>query len=312
MAKTLAQLEQQLDTYSTQALPPMISARKLTLKTTRKPEKIEVLARAIMDEANTRAAFEKLKPEQKVLLRLLRELGGRGTIGALKVAAGAVGIARFDEHLGALMTSALVLYTEPTRVRHELWNARPAYTSWNANPAYFIELVEAALELADDSIELPPPAHSLEAYAGEPFSIEEQSPAALLHVLFNVIRWAGEREITLTKTTGTLRKADLKALDNLLKDQAELKDFAIALALGSGLLQQKRESITVNSQAAEFFTRAPREQIERLFRAWLQLEDWSEFFRIPKSRPAVSSSRAPVRRITIGITVPAMCRRRRV
>ena len=283
MAKTLAQLKAQLDSYSTQALPPMISARRLALKTTRKPEKIEVLARAILDEANTRAAFEKLPPEPKMLLRLLREAGGGCTIAALKIAAGAVGLANFNEHLGQLMSAALVLYSEPTRVRHELWNASvAAYNSWSADPQYPIEIVETAIPLADDSIELPPPAHILEAYAAEPYLIEEQSPAALLHVLFNVVKWASEREITLTKTTGTLRKADLKALDNQLKDQVELKEFAIALALGGGLLLQKRESITPNAQASEFFARAPREQIERLFRAWLALENWSEFFRIPE------------------------------
>ncbi len=280
MAKTAAQLEQQLDTYSTQALPPMISARKLTLKTTRKPEKIEVLARAIMSRDSTRAAFDKLKPEQKVLLRLLRDLGAYSTIAALKIAAGAVGLARFDEHLDALMTSALVLYAEPTRVRHELWNARPAYSSWNKNAEFKIEIVETARELADDSIPLPPPAHALQAYAQEPYSIEEQSPASLLHVLWSVTRWASEREITLTKTTNTLRKADLKALDGLLKEQGNLKGFAIALALGTGLLLQQRERITADAESSEFFARAPRAQIERLFQSWLRLENWSEFFHI--------------------------------
>ena len=43
MAKSLAQIRQQLDWYSTQALPMMLAARQMALKATRKPERIEAL-----------------------------------------------------------------------------------------------------------------------------------------------------------------------------------------------------------------------------------------------------------------------------
>lgn len=288
MAKTFATLERQLDSYSTQALPLMISARKLKLKSTSKGEKIEALVRDIADQKSTRAAFDQLKDESKLLLRLLREMGGKGTIGALKVAASAVGLTRFDAHFHELLKYALVLYSAPGRVRHELWDTSPAYTSWEADQSYEIEGVEAALALADDSIELPPPAHNLEIYRGEPYHVEEQSPANLLHVLFNVVRWASEREITLTKTTGTLRKADLKALDNLLKDQSELKGFALSLAFKAGLLIQKRERMTPVPRASEFFKLVPREQVGQLFEAWKKMENWSEFFQIPEIEAATN------------------------
>ena len=283
MAKTSAALERQLDSYSTQALPAMISARKVALKTTRKPEKIAALARAINDPENTRAAYDKLAPEQKMLLRLLREAGGQGTIGALKSAADAVAIPDFDGHFHELLRHALVLYATPGRVRHELWNAAvPAWNNWEADVDYGIEGVALALEWADDSLAFPPPKQGLVAYEAEPYSIEEQSPSALLHVVWSVVRWASEREITLTKTTGTLRKADLKALDGQLKERIDLKGFALALALEVGLLNQKREKITPAPDASAFFARAPREQIERFFQAWMKLQGWSEFFRIPE------------------------------
>ena len=283
MAKTYAEIERQLDSYSTLALPPMISARKLTLKTTRKPEKIEALARAIGDEKNTRAAFEQLAPPQKMLLRLLREQGGQSTIGALKTAGNTIGITNFDRHFHELLRYALVLYSTPSRVRHELWDASvAAYNSWEADLSYGVEGVALALELADDSIELPPPKQSLQAYQEEPYAIEESNPSALLHVVWSVVRWASEREITLTKTTGMLRKADLKVLDAQLKEQINLKGFALALALEVGLLKQKREKISAAADASAFFARAPREQVERFFEAWLKLQGWSEFFRIPE------------------------------
>ena len=218
-----------------------------------------------------------------MVLRLLREAGGASTIAALKVAANARGITRFDEHLGELMASALVLYTEAARVRHELWNRRSnSYSGWIQDPEYRIEIVEAASALADDSIELPPSAEAVELYAAEPYGIEERSPAALLHAVWSVVRWASERDLTLTKTTGALRKADVKALDNQLKEAVELRDFAFVLALGSGLLEVRRERVVAHRNASQLFEMPPREQIARLLKTWLALENWSEFFRIPE------------------------------
>ena len=226
MAQTIAKLEGWLDLYSNQALAPMLKARKIFNKQTRKPVMIKDLARALQDEANTRAAYEELDAEQKLLLHLLQKQGGRGTIKTLRVEASALGILGFDGHLHELLRYALVLYVTPARVRHELWEAStPGYNSWSQNPEYVIEGTDAAMKLAADAVELPPPAHALQAYQGEPFAIEEGAPAALLHALFNVVKWASEREITLTKTSGTLRKADQKVLDGLLKDQLELKGF---------------------------------------------------------------------------------------
>ena len=283
MAQSNLEIRQRLDFYSNIALGSMASGRNLPKKPTRKPELIDVLARAIADKSNTRAAFEQLDPNAKMLLRLLREQGGKCTIGALKVAGNAVGIVEFDAHFDALLRCALVLYTAPTRVKHELWQASvPGYNSWQADLDWSIEAIPLALELADDSIELPAPTQTLEAYDAEPFSMEEQSGATLLHVVWSVVRWATDRELTLTKTTGMLRKADLKVLDNQLKESADLKGFALALSLEIGLMHNRRGTIVPDKRAPEFFARAPREQIQKLFEAWQQLENWSEFFRIPE------------------------------
>ena len=283
MAQTSAELRQQLDLYAGPSLAMMLKARGAYRKQTIKRDVIDAMIKVIGDEAGTRAAFEQLRDEQKVLLRLLRQQGGKSTVAALKVEANAVGIGNFDNQLHELMRQALVLFNTPGNVRHELWRvADGRYSNWSLDAQYGIAGTPIALELADDSIELPKPTHALEPYLGEPYSIEEQAATALLHVVWSIVRWAGEREITLTKTTGTLRKTDLKALDNQLKEQADLKGFAMALAFGIGLLKQKREKITASPDAAAFFGRPAREQVERLFEAWLKLENWSEFFRIPE------------------------------
>ena len=283
MAQTSKELLEQLDLYAGPSLAMMLKARGAYKKQTTKRDVISAMVKVIGDEDGTRAAFDKLRDEQKFLLRLLREQGGSNTIHALKVEANAVGIGDFDNHLHELMRQALVLFNTPGNVRHEIWRvADERYSSWNLDAQYGIAGTPAALELANDSIELPQTTHALEAYKGEPYSIEEQAATPLLHVVWSVVRWAGEREITLTKTAGTLRKADLKALDNQLKEQVNMKGFALALAFETGLLKQKREKITASPDATAFFARPAREQIERLFEAWLKLENWSEFFRIPE------------------------------
>lgn len=283
MTQTPDSLKRQLDLYAGPALATMLKARGAYNKQTLKKDVIAALVKVIGDEKGTRATFDELHKEQKVLLRLLRDQGGSSTVHALKVAASAVEIRDFDAHLGELMRRALVLFNTPGNVRHELWRPDDGrYSNWKLNVDYGIVGVEMALELADDSIALPAVTHALEVYAGEPYSSAEQSPATLLHVIWSIVRWATERELTLTKTTGALRKADVKALDAQLKEQAELKGFALALAFEVGLLQQKREKVTATSGAAAFFAGSPHVQIDRLFAAWLQLQGWSEFFRIPE------------------------------
>ncbi len=283
MAQTTEALKRHLDLHAGPTLALMLKARGAYEKQTTKRAIMDALVKVIGDAKNTRAAFEKLRPDQKVLLRVLREQGGNCTVAELKIANNALGIGHFDANLGELMRHALVLFDTPGNVRHELWRVNDGrYSNWELDERYGIRGVEAALELADDSIELPAPTHELEIYAPEPYSIEEQSPTALLHVAWSIVRWASEREITLTKTTGTLRKADLKALEDQLKEQADLREFAMALAFGVGLLQQKREKIVAAPDANSFFSRPPREQIEKLAQAWLELQNWSEFFRIPE------------------------------
>ena len=283
MAQTPDSLRRQLDLYAGPALATMLKARGAYQKQTIKKDIVNALIKVIGDESGTRIAFDQLRNEQKVLLRLLREMGGNATVHALRLAANAVGMGNFDAHLGELMRQALVLFNTPGNVRHELWRADDGrYSNWNLNPQYGIAGVEKALEMADDSIALPKITHELEVYQGEPYSSAEQSPATLLHVVWSVVRWASEREITLTKTEGTLRKADLKVLDAQLKEQTELKGFALALAFEVGLLTQKREKITATPQASAFFGQPAHAQIEKLFAAWLRLQGWSEFFRIPE------------------------------
>ncbi len=283
MAQNTQNLKQQLDLYAGPSLAMMVKARGAYQKQTTKRDVIDAMVKVIGDEDGTRAAFEQLSAQQKVLLRLLREQGGSSTVHALKVEANAVGIGNFDNHLHELMRQALVLFNTPGNVRHEIWRvADGRYSNWDLDAQYGIEGTKTALELANDSIELPKPTHALEAYNEEPYSIEEQAATPLLHVVWSVVRWAGEREITLTKTAGTLRKTDLKALDNHLKEQVNMKGFALALAFETGLLKQKREKIAPAPDASAFFARPAREQVERLFEAWIKLENWSEFFRIPE------------------------------
>ncbi len=283
MAQTTESRRQQLDLYTGPVLAQMLKARGAYKKQTAKGALVNGLLEVIDEAHNVRAAFDKLHPEQKLLLHILRAQGGRCTVNELEVANNARGIGHFDANLGELMRHALVLFDTPGNVRHELWRADDGrYSHWNLDGQYGIKGVEAALELADDSIELPAPTHDLEIYPDEPYSIEEQAPTALLHVVWSIVRWAGEREITLTKTAGTLRKADLKALENQLKEQSELRGFGLALAFGTGLLKQKREKIVAAPDAPDFFSRPPREQIEKLAQAWLDLASWSEFFRIPE------------------------------
>ena len=283
MAQNIQALKQQLDLYTGPVLAQMLKARGAYNRQTAKGALIEALVKDIVDAKNTRATFDKLQPEPKMLLRVLREQGGNCTVDELKVANNALGIGHFDANLGELMRHAFVLFSTPGNVRHELWRAPDGrYSHWHLDGQYGIAGVETALELADDSIELPAPTHDLEAYSQEPYSIAEQPPTALLHVLWSIVRWAGEREITLTKTAGTLRKTDLKALENQLKEQSDLKGFGMALAFQTGLLKQKREKIMAAPDAHVFFSRPPREQIEKLAQAWLELLGWSEFFRIPE------------------------------
>ena len=285
MAFNTREIEKHLDSYTATALKAMLLARDKSATQTVKADVIAALVRVLSDEAATRATFEKLPPPAKVLLRLLREQGGQCSARALKTAADAVGLPRFNDVLAQLMKQALVLHVTPMtgQKRHELW-VKPTVDYHGRINSYEYQLkgLDAALELADDSIELPPPAHPLAAYDEEPYGIEEQSPANLLHVLFNIVRWASEREITLTKTAGTIRKADLKALDTLLKDQEELKDFALSLAFSAELLRRKREKITPDARASEFFKRSPHEQVAALFEAWKKMENWSEFSQIPE------------------------------
>ncbi len=283
MAQNSKELLWQLDLYAGPSLALMLKARGAYQKQTIKKDVIDAMIKVVGDEDGTRSAFDKLRDEQKVLLRLLREQGGGSTIHALKVQAGALGIGNFDNHLHELMSQALVLFNTPGNVRHEIWRvADGRYSNWNLDTQYGIAGTPAALELANDSIELPKITNALEAYKAEPYSIEEQAATQLLHVVWSIVRWAGEREITLTKTAGTLRKADLKALDNQLKEQVNMKGFALALAFETGLLKQKREKISPAPDAPAFFARPAREQVEKLFEAWLKLENWSEFFRIPE------------------------------
>ena len=283
MPQTPDALKRQLDLYAGPTLAMMLKARGAYHKQTTKKDVISALVKVIGDEENTRVAFNELRGEQKILLRLLREQGGNSTVQALKVAASSVGIGNCDMHLHELMRLAFVLFNTPGNVRHELWRvADGRYSNWDLDAQYGISGVEIALELADDSIELPNITHELEVYADEVYASAEQSPATLLHVVWSVVRWATEREITLTKTTGTLRKADVKMLDAQLKEQVELKGFSFALALEVGLLQQKREKITATPDAPAFFAQSARVQIEQLLAAWLQLQNWSEFFRIPE------------------------------
>ncbi len=283
MAQTSDSLRRQLDLYAGPALATMLKARGAFRKQTLKKEVIAALVAVIGDEGGTRVFFANLRDEQKILLRLLREMGGSGTVHELKVAANALGMGNFDAHLNELMRQAFVLFNTPGNVRHELWRAPDGrYSNWDLDARYGIAGVEAALELADDSIELPRVTHELEMYEGEPYASAEQSPATLLHVVWSVVRWASEREITLTKTEGTLRKADVKVLDAQLKEQVELKSFAFALAFGAGLLAQKREKISATAEAPAFFGQPAHAQIEQLLAAWLQLQGWSEFFRIPE------------------------------
>ena len=283
MAQTPDALKRQLDLYAGPALAMMLKARGAYNKQTIKKDVIAALVKVIGDEEGTRAAFDKLHREQKVLLRLLREMGDTSSVHALKVAANAVGIGNYDAHLHELMRLALVLFNTPGNVRHEIWRvADGRYSNWDLDAQYGIMGVELALELADDSIELPRATHELEVYAAEPYSSAEQSPATLLHVVWSVVRWASEREITLTKTTGALRKADVKVLDAQLREQTELKGFALALAFGVGLLRQQRERIAATPDAAAFFGQSAHVQVKKLLAAWLQLQGWSEFFRIPE------------------------------
>ena len=281
MAQNTDALKRQLDFYAGPTLTVMLKARRSFKNQTTKPKIIAGLAEAISDEAGTREAFEALNEPQKMLLRVLREQGGSSTINALKVAANTQGLSHFDQNLHELMRRALVLFTTPGNVRHELWRAADGRRSnWNLNADYAIAGVELALELAGNSIELPRATHILQAYDAEPFAIEEQSPATLLRAVWSIVRWASERKITLTKTTNALRKADLKVLEALLQESIYLKGFAMALAFEAGLLEQQREKIEVAPDAPEFFARAPREQIEKLCHAWIRLQNWSEFFRI--------------------------------
>lgn len=278
---TTPSTEDLLDLYSNQALLPMLKARGAFAKQTRKADMLAALSRIIEDAQNTRLAFDRLAAPQKLLLRLLREAGGRNTVRALKTAASRAGVTGFDEHLHELMRQAMVLYATRGSVRHELWRGPNSISyGWEPSLEYNIVGVPAALALAGDEIELPPPAHALRAFEGEPCSVQEQSPSGLLHAIFTVVRWVGEREIVLAKTTGAVKKLDARALQTQLKDRAEWSEFGLALAVRAGLLRQARGKIEVSPDAAAFFALPPREQVAQLYEAWMGLSTWSEFFRI--------------------------------
>jgi hypothetical protein len=280
MAQTTSEL---LDLYSNAALLSMTKARGVYAKQMRKAEMLAALSQVLEDEESARRAFESLAAPAKVMLRLLREAGGASTLLGLKTAANRAGISNFDEHLHDLMRQSLVLFSTIGNVRHELWrNPNSVSYGWRASLDYKLVGVQAAMALAGDEVELPPPAHSLRAFEGEPHSVHEESPAALLHAVFTVARWAGERDIVLAKTTGAPKKTDLRALQAQLKGKPEWSDFVLALALGAGLLRQARGKIEAAPDAPAFFTLPPREQVARLYEAWLSLRTWSEFFRIPQ------------------------------
>ena len=290
----------------------MISARKLTLKTTRKPEKIAALARAIADEKSTRAAFEQLAPQQKMLLRLLREQGGQSTIGALKIAANALGITGFDAHFHQLLRYALVLYSTPSRVRHELWDASvAAYNSWEADLNYGIEGVELALVLADDSIELPPPAHSLEVWADDPFFIEDQSP----RVVAPRCVWRG----ALGRRTRNhphqnhrhLAKSRLESVGKSAQRPGPSEGNSPSLwrcEAGCWCSEATASPPTRGRPSSSRTRRASRSR--RCSRSGCCWTAGASSSRFPKSRPTIRSCRVKAPTLPVGVTAPTTCRRR--
>src|SRR5262245_9957139 len=172
---TPAQYAQLLECYSGAALKAMAKRRRLA--ESKKSTIVPALAAVLEDERSVASIAPLLIPEQRLLLAVLRELGGECTVQQLKAAAARVGMARADQDLRELIQNALVLYASPGRSMHELWTAERRHYGWQPDPHYRIRAVPPALALGDTTVRLPPLA--IAPYQGEPAAVEEQSPAAL-------------------------------------------------------------------------------------------------------------------------------------
>ena len=198
-----------------------------------------------------RLAYEKVGIGARLLLALLREMGGSSTAGDLNVAANRIGIGGFDDCLTELMRYALVVYAGAGSVKHELWrNAQyQNYGSgWTPSLDYEVAGLPEALALAGAAV-LPGPAHHLKPFEGELGAVHDQSPSVLLHGLFTVARWCGGRQVKITKTTGTVAKNDLKVLAKQFNDDENWCGFLLMLGAAAGFWRE-RERILSRSNVA--------------------------------------------------------------
>jgi len=268
------------DLYANGALVSMLKARNLHQKQTRKADMVAALVASVEDEAGLRAAYAALSPGAQVLLAQFRELGGRAKVDQLKMAASRAGVGGFDGHLHELMRYALVLYASPGSTKHELWRVPPVTYGWRPITSYEVVAVPGALALVDREVTLP--ALHLAPFEGEIGTVREESPTSLLHGMFMVVRWAKSRQVKIAKTTGAIAKTDLRALVKQANCDEEWANFLSVLAVSAGLLRAVGNLIQVSATCEGFFKQPPREQVQALYKGWLNLGVWSEFVRIPE------------------------------
>src|SRR5262249_45834074 len=153
---------------------------------------------------------------------------------------------------------------------HELWRGPDDRSYYRpADPKTPLLGVPAALALADAAAPLPPLA--VAPYDSTPAAVEERSPGMLLQALAGVFRVVRRRPPALAKSTGAIRKPELRAVAREVGAAEDWAEFLCSLAAAAGILQAGRERISANPGAEAFFRQPVVEQLRALHHGWLHL-----------------------------------------
>jgi hypothetical protein len=283
-------VERMLGSYTRPAWETWARARGLDPGKLYGPALPKELARLLLAPSALRAAMAETTAEERTALARIEQEGGKIPAQELKALLLIDGVNDPDAHLIRLMARGLLFYDrsmEGYYARWDLWDStkdQPAYMPALWLPAEVRELVT----VPEDMGRLP-----LEA-APEPNRVCEGSFATLQRDLYLLLQELRENPAKLLKSGGVSKRDSERLLkilpaagvgenDATAKARTDGAWFAFLwfLVQQAGLLQEEPGRMIVSPDGLQFLTQDEGQQARVLLRAWVTLEEWNEFRRVP-------------------------------
>jgi hypothetical protein len=276
-----------LGSYSRRVWETWAQARGLDPKRHHGPQLQTELAKQLLSPAQLKAALLQITADERTALARVALEGGKIPPVELKAQLVEDGVENSDAAITSLMARGLLFYDRAFEgySRWELWSGTPQpYTPSLWLPTEIGELVT----IPEDLGRLP-----LQA-APDPPEVREGSFAGLQRDLYLLIQAVRENPVKLLKS-GEVGKRESERLLQILPKAGAGENDPTAAARAEGdwfqflwLLIQRAElvrvdagRVVVSEAGLTFLAQSETEQAHRLIRAWVNLSEWDEFYRVP-------------------------------